>query len=612
MRFITVCSVLFCYCFPSSSLAEQISKSTSRLVSDTISGVASSVSSVFSPALSAMSAIKSITSAPADKPVSVVAPTLVLGNTVHGINHSVGIDDSITLGLSQGAQRPLVPAVGATTVDEMDLGTIASMPMLLTTFGITKADIVNTNLIQIPVNPKWLPLRKQGLISDILVNPTFASKVSVPFKYWRGTMRYMFYIPASSFHSFRLRFTFNPLGLSNPKDYENQYTYVADVRGSTVVSLSVPFMFPRAFAMHSTGILNVQVANPIGDTGDTDGAVTVLVYAAMSSDAQFRVPVDDYLVPTDCVNLINAAPMDVQSSARELFSGNFTSVITDAEATSLVQDDDPYFNDVVKHVVDLIRLPQQYISPAAVDLFQGSSAALIDLRPVMQQDTYSAYNIGQKWVPSDGTLIPTNVFQFSSTGGEISFGYLPHFGDCYKFWRGGIRAKVSFNKNLLQYENPLNVTAVTRFMVAPAYQLGDDLVSDTHNLPSVNWVNPIGSGTVIPSSLGMSDKAHFIDTQDRCMIEVEVPYNSDDLFKTTGSPMQTSDDTFGDLNGFIVLSGATYSTPTFGSDLSSAVYCVWRSAADDFRFHFLKGPRSSYRFRRSYAAPVDVERSCRK
>merc|ERR1711983_524628 len=115
---------------------------------------------------------------------------------------------------------PRVMGLGST--DEMVIKSIAQRESFLTQFGWAVADPAETLLWNSEVSPVlWNELNNE-------IHMPACCFAALPFKRWRGSMKFRFQIVCSSFHKGRLKITYDPsYPLTN--EYNTNYTYIIDL-----------------------------------------------------------------------------------------------------------------------------------------------------------------------------------------------------------------------------------------------------------------------------------------------------------------------------------------------------------------------------------------------
>lgn len=146
---------------------------------------------------------------------------------------------------------PRVMGLGST--DEMTIKSIAQRESFLTQFGWAVADSAETLLWNSEVSPVlWNELTGTH---DELHMPACCF-AALPFRRWRGSMKFRFQIVASSFHKGRLKITYDPsYPLTN--EYNTNYTYIIDLAKERDFTVEIGWGQEKSLINHR---------NPIQDT----------------------------------------------------------------------------------------------------------------------------------------------------------------------------------------------------------------------------------------------------------------------------------------------------------------------------------------------------------
>lgn len=149
--------------------------------------------------------------------------------------------------------------VGLGGVDEMALKSIATRESYLTSFAWPVSASVDTLLWNTEVSPVlW------NTFSDELHFPACCF-ATLPFSYWRGTVRFRFQIVASNFHKARLKISYDP---SYPvtKEFNTNYIHIVDIAKERDFTIDVGWGSERAMVGHAEpGIDPVPYATtPLG------------------------------------------------------------------------------------------------------------------------------------------------------------------------------------------------------------------------------------------------------------------------------------------------------------------------------------------------------------
>jgi len=150
-------------------------------------------------------------------------------------------DSTNKLTLDSKQEVTIDPRVaGLSSVDGMTITSIAAHESLIGTFNWTYLDAPNHGLWATRVNPRiWntditSAVRRSG--QQYAASSTFVA--SIPFRYWRGTMRYRFMIVASKFHRGRIRIVWDPAFIKAAVDSTGARFPVFNITYNIVVDIA--------------------------------------------------------------------------------------------------------------------------------------------------------------------------------------------------------------------------------------------------------------------------------------------------------------------------------------------------------------------------------------
>lgn len=155
---------------------------------------------------------------------------------------------------------PRVMGLGAT--DEMTIKSIAQRESFLTQFGWAVADSTETLLWNTEVNPVlWDTVTPAAHIPDELHFPACCF-ATLPFRRWRGTMKFRFQIVASAFHKGRLKISYDPsYPLTN--EYNTNYTHIIDLAKERDFTIEIGWGHEKSILNHRLPGVN---SPPYGST----------------------------------------------------------------------------------------------------------------------------------------------------------------------------------------------------------------------------------------------------------------------------------------------------------------------------------------------------------
>lgn len=199
--------------------------------------------------------------------------------------------------------------MGLGMTDEMTIKSIAQRESFLTQFGWQVADSTETLLWNTEVCPVlWNTI--SGM-RDELHFPACCF-ATLPFRRWRGTMKFRFQIVASAFHKGRLKITYDPsYPLTN--EYNTNYTHIIDLakerdftidigwgHEKSLINHRVPGVNPPPYGSSAlgadpsnwaNGILSVYVVNELTVPNSTaNNDIEVNVFISMGDDFEVFDP----------------------------------------------------------------------------------------------------------------------------------------------------------------------------------------------------------------------------------------------------------------------------------------------------------------------------------
>lgn len=387
------------------------------------------------------------------------------------------------------------PGLGGTSFDEQDMNYLTRIPQFIGQFLYTSTSTYDNVLWSSYVSPTYyIPgsTTIQGLsggscVADIdELQPTVLNYVSSFFVYWTGSLVYTFRFVKTNYHSGRIEISFHPFTNSVKVDRMNYaYRTVVDLRETTEVSLTVPYVAPQpwkriipadpmnagnweAYGSCATGRIQVRAVTPLilssavvvpevhcvievraGDDFRLQSPVssTYLMFTPDSSNIQglteevekkepprWPSPSPPWWRPDDIVALEQSGPIalpgtaETRTSAIEGFSPES---ITTSEIDTHRTDTQRYCaGELFENYRALTRKFAFVRKESQIKTYGNSltiSAAPYLRPPRLTSDTYT-YNSSEAF---------SNVYLF-----EWGHSPLSQIAGLYAFYRGGIRFKI--------------------------------------------------------------------------------------------------------------------------------------------------------------------------
>nr|QUS52748.1 hypothetical protein 2 [Mute swan feces associated picorna-like virus 28] len=284
---------------------------------------------------------------------------------------------------------------GLGSQDELSINYIASRESFITSFP--------WNIGQI----------QEALLFNMIVDPCVYAKLSaeyhfpaccyatMPFKYWRGSLKYRFQVVCSNFHKGRLKIVYDPVGTpptgaippTTPSaEYNTAYTSIVDISDNTDFEIDVGwgqnttyrehYPFPNNAEPFSTtaltydssvvnygnGTISVYVVNEL-TTPNSAAAYNIAINVFVSAGYGFEVaaPTDEYVCrvryvydnePQGLMEASKEEPSNVAQAASALVAMKFSNIQPEAldGQDQLVEDSPPTLQsaplDTMGNVID--------------------------------------------------------------------------------------------------------------------------------------------------------------------------------------------------------------------------------------------------------------------
>lgn len=266
---------------------------------------------------------------------------------------------SLTAGLDKADQTSLYPnaylhqapmMLGMETT-HMTATQLAMRPQLSHTFTITSL----SSFDNIKVNP-LTP-------SPVYATDDYLSTVTRSFKFWRGSVKYLYHFVIPAFYSLRVQFVLNYStgGVSNLGDVSSK---IVDIKGDTWVEIMVPYVRPNTWSTVKTSdpyaptLTCVPLTNIIGSSLPSVPVCPVIVYRAGGEDMRFQQLVHAGYVAQSSLNDKFAKPFDPFHSG----------VMQSTEQGLVAPEPTPTINDIQKRKSGTTRSGPHLTYPGAAGL----------------------------------------------------------------------------------------------------------------------------------------------------------------------------------------------------------------------------------------------------
>jgi hypothetical protein len=223
-----------------------------------------------------------------------------------------GVDTTFSLAGDPKRELTIDPAtINMPRVDELHFQHLGKKESYIGTFDWSTSDSANAVLNQILVTPIQYLKELDGAFAVYQFATT--AFMSLPFEFWRGSLRFRFQIISSNFHRGRLRIAYDPLtssagdvnenttmnrmvDIATEKDFVIEVGWGTEYPWLTHLSpdgLDPPFGTDVA-ALYDVnqhnGILTTSIVNELTTPNSTAQSVSVAVYVSAGEDFEVAVP----------------------------------------------------------------------------------------------------------------------------------------------------------------------------------------------------------------------------------------------------------------------------------------------------------------------------------
>lgn len=238
--------------------------------------------------------------------------------TFFGNVANTNVPDSVQkLSLDCKQEVPVDPrVVGLGSTDEMAIVPLAMRESYLTTFNWGWNRGSESLLWNCEVTPMLWQENFASQPPELHLTP--AAMVTMPFKYWRGSMRFRFQVVASQFHKGRLKIVYDPFA-GQGNEYNTNYTYIIDIADQKDFTVRIGWGNQLAYCGHdqpgrddppygtfplgtiplsrANGVLKVYVVNQLTapNTADANPDIFVNVFPSMCEDFEVANPTCEHI-----------------------------------------------------------------------------------------------------------------------------------------------------------------------------------------------------------------------------------------------------------------------------------------------------------------------------
>lgn len=517
------------------------------------------------------------------RPALVEEPMRYEPRPVSSLATCIGQDNSVKLTTDPKQEVTIDPLVWSDpSEDQLSIVDVASTWSILDKFIWTAADHPGDMLFNTLVDP-CIYHDPAGLNPQIY--PTAVCAVTIPFKYWSGSIRIKLDIVASAYHRGRLAVVYDPHQTPDVFEANTNYMEIIDISDCRRTEFTISNTQPQSLRLHykpklsdgafagaaggysSTTRITENMIATAGDIGN--GTLSIFVVNELTSPNATSPVIetivsvcaaDDFRVYDPNEELYNYSCFVPQSSLLEPVSVDIEEV---SKFSFGVRGSNDSYPDVYigERILSIRSLMKRYI--AYMTLSQTGEHTNTNL----VRFKHAMYPLMYLW--GDDT-----VHQAGSGGiNYVGHTYLSYFRTGFAVLRGGIRWKVT----------PLYAPLLTGMAQASVTRLHDVTFTEMADVVMLNGVNSLPRSGLIANRHTANGEAITVSDVNGTL-EFEVPYHSNRKFVVGSSSEETK--TAAVLSGFQVT----------GCDQSLGRYVqLYNAASEDTTLgHFIGFPALTY------------------
>lgn len=491
------------------------------------------------------------------KPTAVQLSTPYQPKLIDTMAVSNTMDTCRKLALDCKQETTIDPRVmGLSSTDELGVRDIACRETYLTSFNWLATDSTESLLFNVEVSPR-LWREETALVTE--KHMTASAFASLPFRYWRGGMKFRFQIACAEMHKGRLKFVYDPhYPVTN--EYNTNYTHIIDLavdrdftftvgwarnlpyakmRDPTVdgqpIFTNVPIGAPpEEFA---NGILSVYVVNELTTVNPTDGQEVFLnVFISGDEDIEFADPTFENLRTATYVLPLTANPAEAAAQVGDIIPDEVFPEIVNQSGDDLIPAADATEGDSKPVVEPTVKFMGELPEDNTNRVFFGDP--IHSFRPYLKRYNY----LGFDPFPSGGLRYQTMVrWNFPTYRGYLTNGL-------YESSEPSPNTPYNFNfTTLLNYLTPAYVCRrgslrwkrhlVCKDVRKTGTLLADRIQSTTTESITSFALNPQNGGTASQLADQFSIRSAGLegieanDLQKNPVMEYEMPYYTNQRFE---------------------------------------------------------------------------------
>ena len=232
------------------------------------------------------------------KPLTTSMVSRVSSNPAQCFPNFNAADPAIPMSLDSSAKLRAIDDFSPDGVDEMSIAFIKSQYSYLDFFLFDKTDTPGSQIY----TRELKPIDFQQFVSSTEVYKTPVSFLSEVFRFYRGSLDFMFKVAKTGFHRGQIAISFVPgpaASVVTINDTSFAYREIYDLSTGNVVKVQTPYMVPLEYLRNDTpmGRMYVHVVTPLQAPETVGSPVYFSVYVRGGSDLEFAGPIEPRYIP---------------------------------------------------------------------------------------------------------------------------------------------------------------------------------------------------------------------------------------------------------------------------------------------------------------------------
>lgn len=322
------------------------------------------------------------------RPVLTDDPVLVKNSPFQNGANTIGSETSLRITLDPKQELSIDPSIGGSNEDEMCITALSRVSTYLTTIAWQAGWTPMVPFWHCRVSPCLDTWTTNG--TNSWYQPTGMSFASMPFKYWRGTIKYKFEIVTSAFHRGKIAVFYEPnvnhfTLVTGAVNTNKQFLCIVDIQETQTFEVCVAWANPREWGTiyPASAIRKVQYGSSIDVTLPhyTNGFISVMPFTALQSPDGSDTPINVFVSCDDL--MVNFMQEDNVPQARKIRTES--GVVSDNSVTcfelnkTMSEVKDICLHHFGERPASFRSLMKRYVTTAQVTKAAGGTASHIGM-----------------------------------------------------------------------------------------------------------------------------------------------------------------------------------------------------------------------------------------